>query len=105
VPGIEFAERVHTRIPGRWRCTAPSQGTANTISRRGRVWYGDSTIPSMAAGTTTNCMTLGKPVSQQVPIICYMHAAHSEGEVPVLVAEPLEPSEAIDSLAEEEEEI
>jgi len=54
-------------------------------------WYNDELYDSREA-----CVAAGT---------YYMQAAHSEGEVPVLVAEPLDPTEAIDGLVEEEEEL
>jgi hypothetical protein len=72
------------------------------ISRRGQgmawrlydtlngCWYNDELYNSREA-----CAAAGD---------YYMQEARSEGEVLALVAEPLDPTEAIDSLVEEEEE-
>lgn len=54
-------------------------------------WYNDELYDSREA-----CVAAGT---------YYMHEAHSKGEVLALVAEPLDPTEAIDSLVEEEEEL
>ena len=53
-------------------------------------WYNDALYDSQEA-----CVAAGN---------YYMQAARSEGEVLALVVEPLSPTEAIESLAEEEEE-
>jgi hypothetical protein len=52
-------------------------------------WYNDELYDSRQA-----CIAAGA---------YYMQATHAEGEVLALVAEPLDPTEAIDSLVEEEE--
>ena len=44
-------------------------------------------------------------MQRQAPIISYMQEARSEGEVLALVAEPLGPTEAIERLVEEDEEL
>jgi hypothetical protein len=59
----------------------------DTINGR---WYSDELYNSREA-----CVAAGG---------YYMQEARSEGEVLGLVAEPLDPTEAIESLAEEEEE-